>query len=560
MLQLQNNQRLSLEEVNRLIAPQEGPVSVLPTAADVVIVGAGPIGLTAANLLGSMGIRTVLVEQNAATADLPRALAVDDEYLRLLATLGLLDAVVSHRSPPFGIYFFSPNGRPLIKVNPFRTPNGFSNRNGVMQPVLEKILLAGTQRFSSLGVNYRSKLARIKQTEAGFELTITNGGHEHTIVTRYLLGCDGSRSFVRRELQIPFDGDRIEEPHLVLDLADFPDDAPYSRFFCNPRRPFNSIPTPYGGRRIEFMLMPGDDPQTITGEASIRELIDRFTPYRGAKVNAIRHVVYSYSARIARHMRHGRAFLLGDAAHVMPPFGAAAMNTGARDAANLCWKLGMVLRGEAGDSLLESYDTERREHAENIIRYSVRVGRVANIQSVALAWLRDVIIRTACLFPGIRRYFEQMRYMPKPFLRRGFVAHSEDGGAGIGRTFPRLRLVAQDGKETNFDAVAGAGFALVGIDVADGDLEEIRNHPLLTRLRPKVLSLASAAAAMPGAALRMLPDDVLRLDKSASGTIVLIRPDRYVATAGSKQAIRSRLDQLGSSLGKTAPAMSWGAE
>ena len=547
MFQSQNNQRLSLDQVNRLIAPQDGPLCELPSKADVVIIGAGPIGLTAANLLGSLGISTVLLEQNVATADLPRALAVDDEYMRLLATLGLLEQVRAHASPPFGIYFYSPRGVPLIKVNAFQTPNGFANRNGMMQPVLEKILLEGAARFPSLSVSYCSKLLAMKQTDRGYALTVLQQGEERSITTRYVLGCDGSRSFVRRELEIPFDGDRMEEPHLVLDLADFPDDSPYSRFFCSPRRPFNSIPTPYGGRRIEFMLMPGDDPSGIASDGSIRSLVDNCTPYRGAKIEAIRRVVYSYSARLARQMRKGRAFLLGDAAHVMPPFGASAMNTGARDVANLCWKLGMVLRGEAGDVLLDSYEVERREHVESIIKYSVRVGRMANVHSTILAWLRDVSIRAACLLPSVRAYFEQMRYMPKPFLRRGFVAHDRSGADGAGRTFPRLRLRGPDGRETNFDALAGNRFVLAGIDVAPDDLAAVAGHSLSRRVAARTLLLSTSDTSSPDSSaeiFRVLPDDVLRLPESCRGTIVLVRPDRYVAAAGSRRSIASKLDSL----------------
>lgn len=537
--------RLALEDVQRLIAPQEGPTCDLPSSADVVIIGAGPIGLTAANLLGSMGIDAVVLEQNAVTADLPRALLVDDEYMRLLASLGLLDAVAPHSSPPFGIHFVGMDGRPLIKVRPFRTPNGFHNRNGVMQPLLEKVLLEGAKRFSNLRVSYRRKLLRIVPTSSGYDLTYLAGSEERTLATRFILGCDGSRSFVRGELQIPFDGERIEEPHLVLDLADFPDDAPHSRFFCNPRRPFNSIPTPYGGRRIEFMLMPGDDANTIATESSTRRLIDRFTPYKGAKITAIRRVVYSYSARIARTMHKDQAFLLGDAAHVMPPFGASAMNTGARDAANLCWKLGMVLRNEAGDSLLHTYDTERREQVKNIISYSVRIGRLANIHSVMLAWLRDKAIRCATVIPAIRSYFEEMRYMPKPFLRHGFVLHEDNGSSRIGRTFPRLKLIGPGGEQTNFDAVAGKGFVLVGVDAAKADLDEIGRHPLIARLHPKILSLATGSE--PGA-FRILPDDVLKTDSSSAGIAMLVRPDRYVAAAGTKRTLITHLGRLTSIL------------
>ena len=212
-------------------------------------------------------------------------------------------------------------------------------------PYSKELLIENSRRFSSLDCRFGTSLADIAQTAGGVTVGLMADGARHTVEARFVLACDGARSQIRSLLGIPFEGSRIDEPHLVLDLADFPDQAPYSRFFCNPRRPVNSIPAPYGGRRMEFMLKPGEDREQVLTDAAIRDLVDRHTPYRGVPLHIIRRAVYGFSERIAGRLQQGRVFLLGDAAHVMPPFGGQGMNTGARDAANLCWKLEIVLSG-----------------------------------------------------------------------------------------------------------------------------------------------------------------------------------------------------------------------
>ena len=382
---------LTFEETQETMRPMQGPRDDLPASVDVVIVGAGPIGLTAANMLGRLGVSVALLEKGMQTSELPKAIAVDDEYMRLLDVIGLAAPLEPHRTAPFGIRFMSPLGFALVKVPGFTTQNGFGIRSAVLQPVLEKILLNGARRHESVKIRYASEVTDVSPFSDTIVVKLADGdGASETIHAKYLLACDGARSFVRQQLGIQFDGNRISEPHLVIDAAEFPDQSPYSRFFCNPKRPLNSIPAPYGGRRLEFMLMPGDAREDIASPASIRKLLDESSPYRGVDIKVIRSTVYGFSERIAAELRVGRIFLLGDAAHVMPPFGGQGMNTGARDVANLTWKLALGLRDAVSDAFFDSYDNERRHHIRQIIDYSVRIGKVANIRSWPLAIMRDL--------------------------------------------------------------------------------------------------------------------------------------------------------------------------
>ena len=159
---------LSYEEVLALNRPAAGPQDPLPTHADVVIVGAGPVGLTTANLLGLHGIDTLLVEQSSQTSDQPKAVAVDDEFMRLLDWIEVSDGVRRHATEPFGIHFLSPLGFALVKVPGFITANGFGNRIGVTQPMLEKLLLEKVRERTSVKIRYHTRVS---------ELSLDDGTH-----------------------------------------------------------------------------------------------------------------------------------------------------------------------------------------------------------------------------------------------------------------------------------------------------------------------------------------------------------------------------------------------
>ncbi len=546
---------LTLDETLELIAPVDGPRDQLPDFVDVLIVGAGPVGLTAANLLGSFAVDCLLIEQKPVTSDMPKAIAVDDEYMRLLSSLEFSDALEAHTSRPFGVHFISPLGFVLVKVPGFITPNGFGNRNAVLQPVFEKILLQGCSRFSTVRTRYGASLSAVSQDGEGVAVTVRTEAGDREVKARYVLACDGARSFIRTALDVPFPGTRIDEPHLVLDLANFPDQVDHSRFFCNPARPVNSVPAPYGGRRIEFMLSPDDDREQILSDAGIRTLVDRHTPYRGVPLHIIRRAIYGFSERVAERLHNGRIFLLGDAAHVMPPFGGQGMNTGARDAANLCWKIASVLRGDADQTILASYDPERRQHVRATVDYSVKVGRLANIRSRGLSIIRDSGFALANLLPNVRRYFREMRYVPRPFLKQGLLVHRPEGDDGItGRILPRLSLREAAGEPTSIDQVAGPWFALVGLEVPLGQVQSLLHLPPWDRLKPSPVSLVNERVAGPGGAGSFSVSDERgrTLLTRHAGKILVLRPDRYVAGCVSHDGFDELSSQLDALFGTAA--------
>ncbi|MCX7310094.1 MAG: FAD-dependent monooxygenase [Afipia sp.] len=512
-------------------------------------VGAGPVGMTAALLLAHYGIDTVLLEKNETTSNLPRAIAIDDEYMRLLHRVGLGDAIRGHTSKPFGIHFISPFGLRLVEVPGFVTPNGFGNRNAVLQPVFEKILLQGLRRTRAAKVRFGAEVTGLRQSDEGVTLEVKERGQIRQLSVSYLLGCDGARSYVRSALQISFEGKRIDAPHLVVDLAEFPDQADYSRFFCNPKRPVNSIPGPYGGRRLEFMLLADDDHGAIVSDAGIQSLVDKHTPYAGTKLSIIRRAIYGFSERIAQRLQEKRAYLLGDAAHVMPPFGGQGMNSGARDAANLSWKIAGVLRGCLNPKILETYEQERRRHIRQIVDYSVWIGKLANIRSLPLALLRDVLLGALNSIPPVRRFFSSMRYMPKPYFDAGFVGTGPSKDNFIGRMLPLLHVIGDAGGAVSLDDITGPSFALVGFDVAPSELVALSRQGSWPAIAPLLVCISEKERELREAVLCVRPGDdrCKAIVALHSGKVAAIRPDGYVACLASIESFQPasrNLDQF----------------
>ncbi|OTP76197.1 FAD-dependent monooxygenase [Caballeronia sordidicola] len=525
---------LTLEQTLVRTGSLAGPRERLPQQTQVLIVGGGPAGLTALHLLTAHNIDCVLIEKNLETSQQPKAIAVDDEYLRLLTNLGVGEVVLQNASAPFGIHFISSSGKPLVTVNAFRTPNGFGNRVAISQPLFEKTLLQTLPRLSNT-VCYGSELQGIRVKADSTEVDVkVSSGEVKTITTRFVLACDGARSAVRSLLGIGFPGKRIDEPHLVIDLADFPDQTPASRFHCLPARPFNSIPGPFGGRRLEFMLKPEDDRAWLQTDEGIRWIVDEFSPYKGIKLQIIRRAIYGFSERIADRLQEGGVFLLGDAAHVMPPFGGQGINTGARDAANITWKLAAVLNGSAPQQLLESYDPERRHQITKVVEYSVRIGKLTNIRSTGLARLRDRVVQVVNLYPPARDYLAQMRYMPRPRIHSGLVLRSATAPARtkkrIGTMFPRLRLLTNEGSPAYIDQHVGFKHALVFLDASDRDVESARKMAL--GLLPEIMVVdLRRQSDLPTRQDVLLTEDPLTELFFGTGVplVILVRPDKYIA-------------------------------
>ena len=431
---------------------------------DVVIVGAGPVGLTLANILGLQGVRTLLVDERDTLIDYPRGVGLDDESLRTFQSIGLVDRVLPHTVPNQILRFFDGKRRVLAEMAPPDARFGWPKRNGFVQPLVDAELLAGLDRFDCVEVRWSRPMTDCKETADAVTVELGGEGAGTTVRARYVVGCDGGRSMTRRVMGVSFDGTTSSTRWLVVDIANDPLGHPNSEVGADPERPYASISIAHGIRRFEFMIHADETDEQAEDPAFLEQMLARMVP-QPDRVDVIRRRVYTHHSRIAGAFRSGRLLLAGDAAHLMPVWQGQGYNSGIRDAANLGWKLAAVVNGRAGDKLLDTYDMERRKHARAMIDLSTMVGRVISPTNRRVASARDLLVRSASIVPTLKRYVLEMRFKPMPRYEHGAVVHSVNPKARtespVGTLFIQPRVDTRTQQDVLLDDVLGPGFAVL---------------------------------------------------------------------------------------------------
>jgi 3-(3-hydroxy-phenyl)propionate hydroxylase len=563
---------------------------MISESADVAIVGAGPCGVTLANLLGTYGVSTVVLDRESGVIDYPRAVAVDDESLRTFQAVGLVHEVLADCIQNAPIRYHNSQGKVLAHVGPSGQPFGWPRRNLFFQPLMEATLRRGLDRFPGVRLFADTEVTGLERTDDGVVLTGTRDGEDVTVSARYLVGADGGRSFVRRSVGVELVGETNPSKWLVVDVSDDQLDAPYSAVHCDPVRPSMTIPLPYGHRRFEFKLLPDETDERMVTDEVVLGLLARH--YKDTPMPRIsRRRIYWHHSRIATTFQVGPVFLAGDAAHLQPPFFGQGMNSGIRDATNLGWKLAAVLAGRADERLLDSYDAERRAHAETMVSFATRVGGMYEPRNRLTERVRDAFFVGVQRIPGARDYILQMKYKPLPRYTKGAVLAPAvpDKGSPVGRMFGQPSVETADRLRMKLDDVVGPSFAVIGLGrdpaatlSAEGlafwqalGALTIRVDPARTARRgaPAEDSAATATATASNAESAtgsLVVRDIdgafrdLRLGRPTD-EIIILRPDRYVLAtcpAAELEATTRRLRTLlgvppvaarGDSTGPVAP-------
>jgi 3-(3-hydroxy-phenyl)propionate hydroxylase len=517
---------------------------VAVSATSVLIVGAGPTGLAAANVLGRLGVETIIVERDRSVASEPRAVSIDDEAMRLLQSLGLAEDAAPVVRPGTGTRYYGAGGR-LLAAASTPTPPAFGHplKNPIDHGAFTRLLLDGLAAQPSVTVRFGHELVGLDAAgdDVGAVVRSPAGGEER-IDAQWVLGCDGGRSATRKLLGIEMAGRSLEEPWLVIDTCDDPHAERYAMHHGDPARPHVVLPYGDGRCRYEFLLLPGEDEATATSFAMAQRLLATHRPDLRPE-HVLRQRVYVFHALLATTWRRGRAFLLGDAAHMMPPFAGQGLNSGLKDAANLAWKLAAVARGELEERALDSYEQERRRHAAQMIDLSVRRGRVVMTTSRPRAHLRDAAALLARRLPALRRRLDTLPVKPPARHEQGLVVR---GGAAIaGAMLPQPRVLLADGRLAPLDDVLGPWFALLAVEPSEGALRS----PVWTTIGARRLRVVLDDRFPPSTAAHEVPvvadaDGLLR-DALADcrGQVVVVRPDRFVLGAFAPEREQDFLDQ-----------------
>lgn len=527
---------------------------------DVVVIGCGLTGATAANLLGQLGLRTLVLERDTALRPSPRAIVFDDEVLRILQAVGLGERLGELTAPLERARYINGAGRVLVDI-PLKemvTVTGHPFVSAFYQPELEGALRARLGDYPTVTVRMGHEVQAIVQDADAVHLTVRDlaAGQTWTAHARYLLGCDGARSFTRKTLGISLQDLRQDAAWLVVDAdVNVADPFPMWNYqVCHPARPTTFVHGRGKHLRWEFKLRRGERPDEVTRPERVRDLIRR-APTVGIDPELIsiqRSAVYTFHATIAERWQEGRVFVLGDAAHQMPPFLGQGACAGLRDAMNLAWKLQLVIQGHAPASLLASFEQERRPHVHAIIRRVIAFGSVIQTTNRLQAWVRD---RALALQALLGRSMAPTGGIAPP-LADGILA-----AAPRGTSKPRGELAAPvrghqllqrpvtlpDGRIMPLDDALGPGFSLVAYACDPRDVLDPEMLARFTKLGGRVVRVSPPQSSADPDSAGDVCDHMGALQEWFAAhalQVALVRPDRYVFGGGTLAHVPALMQQL----------------
>jgi 3-(3-hydroxy-phenyl)propionate hydroxylase len=512
---------------------------------DVVVVGAGPVGSTAANLAARHGLRCLLVDRSTDVFPLPRAIHFDADVMRIFQWAGLADRIEPLTRSTTGGVHLGVDGEPIrvFRVDPGVGDLGWRPHYMFYQPELDALLRSAADASPLVDVRLGWAAAGVEPSATGVEVTLRGpSGESATVRGRYAIAADGASSAIRSQLGIPLADYAFEEPWVIVDgevpEADMGPD--HTIMYCDPARPGTYVPGPGRHRRWEFMLLPGETDRDVSGPDAIRRLVGPVTPWLDLDdLEVGRLAVYRFHALVAERWAQGRVFLAGDAAHQTPPFYGQGMCHGIRDVRNVLWKIAAVLDGSAAPALLDTYQVEREPHVRAIIDAAVANGRYICTLDREVALRRDAELRERMTRGADARSFREII----PGLSSGLL--DRDGGSeAVGLLFVQPATATADGTTLRFDEQLGDGFALVSV-LDDLDGSEVR---WLTD------ALGGRVVTAPGS-----QGTIARWMQEFGCVAALVRPDRYVfGVARDREGVAGLIDALRRALATEVAALAEG--
>ncbi len=500
---------------------------------DIAIVGCGPVGATLANLLGAYDYSIAIFEKELTIYHAPRAVHIDDEVIRIFQAVGILEQLKGSIVPFEKMQFVSAKGKVLIEAGAPSNyqPYGHAPSNWFLQPVLEEKLRTHFQKHPAIQFYKGYEVQEINDHSDAVELTAIQVSSQKaiSIKAKYLIGCDGGKSLVRKTMGVSADSLNFDQSWMVVDtfvkaeedLALLP---ALHQQICDPYRPITYVPGVGNHRRFEFMLRARETAENISKPNKIKDLIRPFIDPK--KLDIARSAVYTFHGLTANQWRKGRFLLAGDSAHQMPPFAGQGMCSGIRDAHNLAFKLDLVLKRLANIELLDSYEAERKPHVTAISKGAIKMGQWIQAQSQWKVWLRDFQFFLARNSAFLQAKM-QADFIKKTPYHRGLLGrqHPLSGQLAIQ---PMIRLTGQP--EILLDELLGNQFALISTEKITNSLLEIFKNKL-------------------GGKTYLLNKDfystVLQqwmIDQQMD--FVIIRPDRYIYDAGQISDLEKILKKL----------------
>jgi 3-(3-hydroxy-phenyl)propionate hydroxylase len=498
---------------------------------DVAIIGYGPTGVIAALTLASRGVASVAFERDREIYPRARAVTVNDWTMRIFQDLGVDERVNRLIEPQRALRWVTYDGHELMRVEHPPSTLGVKPRfYNIYQPTMEAELRQCAADCGELAqVRYGAEVTGIAQDADGVTVTSTDlaTGAQRVTRARYAIGADGGSSATRGRIGVTMSGDTLDQLWIVIDcqVKRWWPDRDFLTFWSSKERPVVDIALSAGNHRWEIPLRPGETEADFPTGEQVWPLLKAMGVTED-DVSIHQHAFYRHHVRMASAWRAGRVFLAGDAAHLMPPWAGAGMQTGMRDAHNLGWKLAGVLNGQLPAAWLDTYEAERRPNAEFYTQLAVELGRVIKQE---LSEEEQAALNAP---PPDQDNPPEPPLIAPPTLVAGWLRGPVGDDSVVGRMIPQPVTGDNVGRMARLDDLLGPGFVLLGDDVDPATLLTPAEKAGWDALGARYV------AVRPQDAYTQASTDLVDLDKVIlpwlrryGARAVAVRPDRFVAAA-----------------------------